>query len=162
VSRSLHDDSLRVAPDRCPANERLPQQVPRDSREQEVKTVYKLLDHNYRLSSRQSETLQDLGAFRTITAQSLKKHIYHDGEERFTKELRNLTDQRLVAVHPAPRARGGYLSLTRAGKKLTEAHLRTNADQTLYSGIVKKRELRHDAAIYDVFQRERISQSGVR
>jgi hypothetical protein len=162
VSRSLHDESLRVASDRRITNERLPQRVPRDGREQDRKTVYKLRDQHYRLSFRQSEMLQDLGAFRTITTDSLKKYIYHDDEERFTKELRNLTDQRLVAVHPAQGAKGGYLSLTRAGKKLTEVHLRTNADQTLYSGIVKKRELRHDAAIYDVFQREaeRISQSG--
>jgi hypothetical protein len=164
VSRSLHDDSLRVAParDRCTANERVPEQVPRDSREQEGKTVYKLLDQNYRLSSRQSEMLQDLGAFRTITEVSLRKHIYHGNEERFRNELRNLADQGLVAVHPAPTVEGGYLSLTRAGKKLTEVHLRTNADQTLYSGIVKKRELRHDAAFYDVYQREaqRLSNAG--
>jgi hypothetical protein len=33
--------------------------------------------------------LRDLGAFRTITAASLRKHLYHGDEERFRKELRN-------------------------------------------------------------------------
>jgi hypothetical protein len=98
--------------------------------------------------------LQDLGAFRTITAESLRKHVYRGDEERFRKDLRNLTDQRLVTVQADSKAKGSYVSLTRAGKGLTEANFRTNPDQAIYSGIVKKRELRHDAAIYDVYQKE--------
>ena len=106
--------------------------------------------------------LRDLGAFRTITADSLRKHLYHGDEERFRKDQRNLTDQRLVAVQPDSKAKGSYVSLTRAGKGLTEANFRTNPDQAIYSGIVKKRELRHDTAIYDVYQKEaqKISKSG--
>jgi hypothetical protein len=51
--------------------------------------------------------------------------------------------------------------LTKAGKELTESAL-SNRDQVVYSGIVKKRELRHDAAIYDVYQKEakKISKEG--
>ena len=44
----------------------------------------------------------------------------------------------------------------------SQSALRSNRDQAVYSGIVKKRELRHDAAIYDVYQREarKISKGG--
>ncbi len=44
--------------------------------------------------------LRDVGAFRTITAESLRKHLYQGDEERFKKDLSNLTDQRLVTVQP--------------------------------------------------------------
>jgi hypothetical protein len=98
--------------------------------------------------------LRDIGTFRTITADSLQKHVYHGDADRFRKDLRNLTDQRLLAVHPDPRGKDRYVSLNRAGKNITDVHLRTSADQSLYSGIVKKRELHHDAAIYEVYQKE--------
>jgi hypothetical protein len=97
--------------------------------------------------------LQDLGAFRTITANSLRKHLYDNDDERFRKDLRSLREQRLLTVQFGSRANGEYISLTRAGKELTQS-ARSNRDQVVYSGIVKKRELRHDAAIYDVYQKE--------
>jgi hypothetical protein len=162
MGRSLNDDTVRSAQGHRDAGERVPQQSHRDTRTQDSKTVYHLRGQNYRLDSGQSAMLRDLGAFRTITADSLRKHLYHGDEDRFRKDLRNLTDQRLVAVQPDSKAKGSYVSLTRAGKGLTEANFRTNPDQAIYSGIVKKRELRHDAAIYDVYQKEaqKISKSG--
>jgi hypothetical protein len=108
--------------------------------------------------------LRDIGAFRTITADSLQKHVYLGDADRFRKDLRNLTDQRLLTVYPDPRGKDRYVSLNRAGKNVTEVHLRTTAEQSVYSGIVKKRELRHDAAIYEVYQKEaqKIEKSGGR
>ena len=106
--------------------------------------------------------LQDLGAFRTITTNSLRKHLYDNNDERFRNDLRSLREQRLLAVQPGSRANGEYVTLTKAGKELTQSALRPNRGQAVYSGIVKKRELRHDAAIYDVYQREarKISKAG--
>jgi hypothetical protein len=106
--------------------------------------------------------LQDLGAFRTITANSLRKHLYDNNDERFRKDLRSLREQRLLTVRPGSRANGEYVALTKAGKELTQSALRSNRDQVVYSGIVKQRELRHDAAIYDVYQKEarKISKEG--
>jgi DNA-binding MarR family transcriptional regulator len=162
MGRSLSDDTLRSGQGHREAGERVPQQGRSEHRQQEAKTVYHLSGQNYHLSPRQSAMLRDIGTFRTITADSLQKHVYRGDEDRFRKDLRNLTDQRLVAVLPNPRGRDRYVSLTRSGKNLTEAHLRTTTEQSLYSGIVKKRELRHDAAIYDVYQKEAqaISKSG--
>jgi hypothetical protein len=106
--------------------------------------------------------LQDVGAFRTITAESLRKHLYQGDESRLRKDLANLVDQRLVAVQRDSTGKDRYIALTREGKGVTEGHLRTNPEQVIYSGIVKRRELRHDAAIYDVYQKEarKIARSG--
>lgn len=91
--------------------------------------------------------LRDVGAFRTITAESLRQHLYQGNAERFKKDLSNLSDHRLVTVQPDSQGKDRYVSLTREGKGVTESHLRSNSNQSVYSGIVKKRELRHDAAL---------------
>src|SRR5258708_31851836 len=131
MGRSLHDDSLRPAQGHGGTGERVPQQSHRDNRAQDGRTAYHLRAKNYRLNSSQSAMLQDLGAFRTITAESLRKHVYRGDEERFRKDLRNLTDQRLVTVQPDRKAKGSYVSLTRAGRGLTEANFRINPDQVI-------------------------------
>jgi hypothetical protein len=162
MSRSLRDDSLRPTRGQGADGELVPGRNQRDSRAQHGRTAYPLRGRNYHLNSNQAAMLQDVGAFRTITADSLRRHLYQGDEERFKKDLTNLTDQRLVAVQQESKGKDRYISLTREGKGVTESHLRTNSNQAVYSGIVKKRELRHDAAIYDVYQKEaqKISKSG--
>ena len=162
MGRSLHDNSLR--PTRSPeqAGERVPEQGQRQGRAQNSRTAYPHRGRNYHLNSNQAAMLRDVGAFRTITAESLRRHLYQGDAERFKKDLSNLTDQRLVTVQPDSKGKDRYVSLTRDGKGVIESHLRSNSNQSVYSGIVKKRELRHDAAIYDVYQKEaqKISKSG--
>ena len=85
---------------------------------------------------------------------SMHDESLRHNDDRFRKDLRNLAEQRLLSIQPGSRTDGGYVSLTRTGKELTETSLRSNRGQAIYSGIVKNRELRHDAAIYDVYQKE--------
>ena len=161
MGRSLHDESLRPSPDRDTSSDRSPRQISPKNREQNAKGIYQSRGQGYRLNSDQSRMLQDLGAFRTITANSLRKHLYNNDDERFRKDLRSLREHRLLTVQSSSRGNGEYISLTRAGKELTQSAL-SKGDQAVYSGIVKKRELRHDAAIYDVYQKEatKISKAG--
>jgi hypothetical protein len=161
MGRSLNDESLRPTQDQGTSTERSPRPISHASRDHEGKSIYQSRGQRHRLNSDQSRMLQDLGAFRTITANSLRKHLYDNDDERFRKDLRSLREQRLLTVQPGSRASGEYISLTRAGKELTQSAL-SNRDQVVYSGIVKKRELRHDAAIYDVYQKEarKISKGG--
>jgi hypothetical protein len=135
-----------------------------ETQRRETKTVYKFNTNSYRLNGNQETMLRDLGMFRTVTTASLQKHIYRGDKDAMEKDFRNLRDLRLVTTQGEKDAKGRYVSLTRTGKTLTESQLRTNNAQALYSGIVKKRELRHDAAIYDLYQKERqkISASGGR
>jgi hypothetical protein len=154
MGRSPHDESLRPDQEPIPAAERSSRTVPPQDREQNEKSIYEHRGHRYRVNPDQVRLLQDVGAFRTVTAKSLCKHLYDSNDDRFRKDLRNLAEQRLLSIQPVSRTNGGYVSLTRTGKELTETNLHSSRGQTIYSGIVKKRELRHDAAIYDVYQKE--------
>lgn len=164
MSRSLdsaHSRSDREQP-RVAQNSSV-RERPEDQRRQN-KTVYHFSTHRYRLNANQETMLRDIGMFRTVTAESLQKHVYRGDRDSMEKDLRNLRDLKLVTVQPATSGKERYLSLTRGGKGLSEGQLRTNNTQALYSGIVKKRELRHDAAIYELYYKEaqKISASGGR
>lgn len=154
MGRSLDDDGLRAEREPREAEGRVSQKSRHSRPSEEGRSVYELRGREYRLNSRQSAVLRDVGAFRTITTESLQKHVYCGDKEHFRKDLRNLTDQRLVEIHPDSAGKSRYVSLTRTGKAVTEVHLRPNQAQAVYSGIVKKRELRHDAAIYDLYHKE--------
>lgn len=162
MGRSLHDDSLRHTQSQGQAREQVADRNPRHTRTHDGRSAYHHGGRNYYLNSNQAAVLRDVGAFRTITAESLRKHLYQDDAERFKKDLTNLTDQRLMSVQAGPKGKDRYVSLTRDGKAVTESYLRSNSNQFVYSGIVKKRELRHDAAIYEVYRKEamKISESG--
>src|SRR5947208_4542287 len=99
MNRSL-DDELRA--DRTPreSETRVPQLTRHNPASKDTRSLYELRGREYHLNSPQSALLRDVGAFRTITAESLQKHVYHDDKERFRKDLRNLTDQRLIEIHP--------------------------------------------------------------
>ncbi|PYY15950.1 MAG: hypothetical protein DMG60_16285 [Acidobacteria bacterium] len=154
MDRSLDDEGLRA--DRGPreSESRVSQESRHSCPSEKSRTAYELRGREYHLNSPQSALLRDVGTFRTITAESLQKHLYHDDKERFRKDLRNLADQRLIEIHADSAGKSRYISLTRTGKAVTEEHLRTNQAQAVYSGIVKKRELRHDAAIYELYHKE--------
>lgn len=140
MGRSLHDDSLRPAQGHEEARERLPQQSHRDSRAQDGRTAYHLRGYSYRLNSSQSAMLQDVGAFRTITAESLRNHVYRGNEEQFRKDLRNLTDQRLVTVQPAPAAR--EFSLHRAWRAAaSNFHRRTSGSMSGFATCLASQTL---------------------
>jgi len=164
MSRSLDSGQTRSEREQAPVR---PTHTPRErveTQRRETKTVHKFNTQSYRLNANQEAMLRDIGMFRTVTTESLQKHIYRGDKDSMEKDLRNLRDLRLIAMQSQTTGKDRYLSLTRAGKSLTESRLRTNRNQALYSGIVKKRELRHDAAIYELYHKEaqKISASGGR
>src|SRR5579864_4880423 len=128
MGRSINDESLRPTQDRVTSSDPSPRQISHESRDKDARTIYQSRGQRYRLNSDQSRVLQDLGAFRTITASSLRKHLYDNNDERFSKDLRSLREQRLLTVHPSSRANGGYVALTKAGMELTQSAL-SNRDQ---------------------------------
>jgi len=162
MHRSLDDDELRAEREPREGADNVSQQSRHNRESGECRSVYELHGREYHLNSPQGAVLRDVGVFRTITAESLQKHVYHGDKVHFRKDLRNLTDQRLVEIHPDSAGKSRYVSLSRTGKAVTEAHLRSNQAQAVYSGIVKKRELRHDAAIYELYKKEaqHIAKSG--
>jgi hypothetical protein len=164
MSRSLDSGPARSEREQAPVR---PSNTPRERVEdqrRDTKTLYKFNTNSYRLNANQEAMLRDIGMFRTVTTESLQKHVYRGDKDSMEKDLRNLRDLRLVTTQAGTNGKDRYASLTRTGKRLTETQLRTNNAQALYSGIVKKRELRHDAAIYELYHKEaeKISSSGGR
>src|SRR5262249_37306260 len=82
------------------------------------------------------------------------------------RDLRELQAQGLVhvrSVWSGPRSKElTVVVLTKQGKQLLKEHGQVTPGQAIHSGFVKPREVRHDAAIYRMFQAEkqRIERAG--
>src|SRR5215472_7898418 len=102
MGRSPHDESLRPHQESQPLPERSSRTAPIQDREQNGKSIYELRGERYRVNSNQAKVLQDVGAFRTVTENSLRKYLYDNNEDRVGKDLRNLAEQRLISIQPGP------------------------------------------------------------
>ena len=116
MSRSLDDDSLRSPQDRGTSTDPSPLQISQESRDQGAKSIYQNRGQRYRLDSDQSRMLRDLGAFRTITTNSLRKHLYDNDDERFRKDLRSLVRPSLRGIG-GPRPKTGRSALLHATRR---------------------------------------------
>jgi hypothetical protein len=122
----------------------------------DARTPYSVRGRTYSITDRQAQVLHDLGRFRVIRTDSLARHVYAGDRTAQVRELRDLTRQGLAEIYrhrshgPEP-----YAALSRPGRELATEHLRSDNQQVLYSGLKQPQELRHDAAIYDAFHRER-------
>jgi hypothetical protein len=134
--------------------------VPERSRDEDLELLERYRD---RLSDKEQAALHEVGRFRTLASKDLERYLY-DGNPAFQRDLKRLIyDEKLLRlVKPQELRQGGqkrkarpgethYLTLTPEGKRVAEA-LRTNPHQVLYSGLRKPHELRHDAALYVMFQ----------
>lgn len=138
-----------------------PREQPRD--------LYRLADERYHLSPLQVRALGDVGTFRVLDVEDLVQSVYNGRRELAWRDLLQLQRQDLVAVLNPRRKRGAalgrhhYVGLTKPGKRLARRLLGKPA-QCLYIGGKKVREMRHDAALYRVFQRAhgQLADSGAR
>jgi DNA-binding MarR family transcriptional regulator len=100
------------------------------------------------------------GTFRSVMTRDVERFIYAGNAAALRRDLANLEAQGLVErrIPDGTRARHPeVLSLTPAARALLEAArpLDQIPPQRFYSGIVKPRELAHDAAIYRIAEYER-------
>lgn len=139
--------------DRRPV-ERSPEPPP--SREPEV-IVFR--GHAYRLSRAQVETMRDVGRFRTVVTEDLGRYRYGGNLGELRQDLGELKAQGLVqlrSVWSGPKSQKLNVAvLTKQAKTLLKAKFPSPTDQMLHAGFVKAREVRHDAAIYRMFQVEK-------
>jgi hypothetical protein len=139
-------------------------EAPPPSREHDV---VRMRGHLYRMSPAELETMRDVGRFRTIAVDDLARHNYQGKTALMQQDLRNLRAQGLIqlrTVWSGPRTEKLTVAvLTKHGKELLQ-HARREPGQTIWSGFVKPGEVRHDAAIYRMYQaeKERIERSGGR
>jgi hypothetical protein len=122
----------------------------------------------FELRGSEVRTLATVGAFRVVPASDLR-----DPAERprdpWHGDLSRLRDAGLIATRPyvLKRERLTLVTLTERGRDLLDARRREGADdprQTFYAGVVKPRELGHDAQLYRAYLRaaERLDRDGAR
>ena len=106
----------------------------------------------YSVRDSEMQTLVDVGTFRTLTVDDLAKRRYAGNRARAQAEVRNLVREGLLRIRTSHPSKALYAALTRQGKEVLNRR-RTRGDrQTYYAHFVKPRELRHDAAIYRLYQ----------
>ncbi len=111
----------------------------------------------YRVSPSEEFTMTEIGRFRTVAVQDLTQFRYGGNAAQSRQDLRNLAVQGLIEKRTVTVGRGKHsltvVALSKEGKRLVERSGTANT-QRLYSGIVKPREVGHDAAIYRMYQAE--------
>jgi hypothetical protein len=101
--------------------------------------------------------ITEIGKFRTIAVADLARHRYANEPGKLRQDLLNLKAQKLVRQRRVMAGKGqeklAVLVLTRTGKHLVQQEFRAQG-QRFYAGLVKPREVAHDAAIYRMYQVE--------
>jgi len=112
----------------------------------------------YSVSPDERETMYDIGRFRVVSGTDISAIRYLGKETASRQDLSSLAKQGLVQRKSVWAGKSGevdeFWALTKAGKRFLKKHYPVPPGQALYTGFVKPKELRHDAAIYRVFQRE--------
>jgi hypothetical protein len=136
--------------------------LPRSSARRPVRDrdqVYELRDSEVRI-------LATTGAFRVVPAGELRDHNGRPADPR-DGDLRHLRELGLVKTmpHVVENRKTSLVTLTDRGRELLERHRDRDRDepqQAFYAGIVKPRELAHDAELYRAYLEasERLREGG--
>ncbi len=118
--------------------------------------IYRGRDREYSLRASEVRTLTDIGKFRVVPADDLACFGYQGNRTQMEGDVRNLILQGLVEQ----RTIEGYSSystkvftLTKNGHRLLERAQLVSSRQTIYHGLVKPKEARHDADLYRLYQK---------
>jgi hypothetical protein len=111
----------------------------------------------YSLRDSDVRALATVGTFRVVRAAEVQ--AMHSSRDAWTGDLRHLREQGLVDVKTVTinREPAAVAVLTRDGKSLLEAHQDRShggSVQAYHAGLVKPRELAHDAQLYALYQAE--------
>lgn len=111
----------------------------------------------YQLRDSDVRTLATVGTFRVVRAADVQ--AMRSSRDAWSGDLRNLREQGLVDVKTVTinRESTAVAVLTRQGKSLLDAHQDRSGErppQAFHAGLVKPRELAHDAQLFRLFQAE--------
>jgi hypothetical protein len=129
--------------------------------------AYYVRDRAYLLRDSEVNSLKEIGRFRVIPVSDLAKFAYGGHRERMEKDIRALARQSLVRDKTLEISRKKTLrivTLTKAGDRVLKNTNQVLDDQPIYHGLVKPREVKHDADLYRLYQKEavRIERAGGR
>jgi hypothetical protein len=124
-------------------------------------------DRTYLLRESELRSLAAVGTFRVVTPPDLGKYAYNGDGPRMERDLHRLKRASLVSDKTIAVSRKKTLrvvTLTRRGHELLRKTNQLPEEQAKYHGLVKPKEVQHDAALYRLYQKEaaRIEQAGGR
>src|ERR1700694_693637 len=117
------------------------------------RSVYELRDRKYQLNSNEGRMLMEIGRFRSIEKKALLIHIYGGNKELFERDLTHLHRNNLVRIVGPKHSLNKYVVLTKPAKELAQNHFRDNPKQELYAEAVKPREIKHDGALFRLYEK---------
>lgn len=125
------------------------------------------------LSLREEEVraLAEIGKFRVVATRDLADGVYNGDRSQLQRDLRFLEQKGVVELNSVNARRDGHggkvdrievVTLTKEGRTLVRQVAGLPEDQQLYAGMVKPREIQHDAQIYRAYRKEseRIEEKG--
>ena len=112
---------------------------------------------SYALNGSETRALATVGAFRVVDVGNFDAREH--GRDGFHGDWRRLREEGLVTHTTLTDREGAHhvVALTREGKDLLDTYATSRSDgrqQVFYAGVVKPRELAHDARLYGVFREE--------
>src|SRR5271169_3346271 len=138
----------------------------RDERNDSPRAYY-VRDRTYLIRNSEMHSLTEIGKFRVIAVSDLAKYAYDGNRERMEKDIRALSRQSLVRDNTLEISQKHTLrvvTLTKAGHRVLKNTNQVADDQPIYHGLTKPREVKHDADLYRLYQKEvaRIERGGGR
>jgi len=112
-------------------------------------------------------SLKEIGKFRVIPVTDLAKYAYGGDREQMEKDIRGLARQSVLrdkTLEISQKKTLRVVTLTKAGHRLLTKTNQLPDNQPIYHGLVKPREVKHDADLYRLYQKEaaRIERAGGR
>jgi hypothetical protein len=120
------------------------------------RTQYSDRDRTYSLRPTEIHTLTDVGRFRVVAVEDLANLGYAGDRSGMDNDLRNLVRQGLLQTRGTSALKNEsqhVLTLTKQGQGFLRRQGLLPEDQTIYSGLVKPKESKHDAALYRLYQK---------
>lgn len=123
------------------------------------------------LRDEERKVLAEVGRFRVVGTRDLAEKVYGNRESQMKRDLAFLRQKGFVEVDTVNARRDGrggkverieVVALTPEGKRAARLTSGLPQDQQLYAGMVKPKEVEHDAQIYRAYgkEAERIEQKG--
>jgi len=153
-----------AAPGRGDGSEVREQRPTRDERNDSPRPYY-VRDRAYLLRDSEMNSLKEIGKFRVIPVSDLAKYAYGGNRQRMEKDIRALARQSLLrdeTLEISQKKTLRVVTLTKTGHRLLKKTNQVPDNQPIYYGLVKPREVKHDADLYRLYQKEaaRIERAG--
>jgi hypothetical protein len=113
-------------------------------------------DRTYSLRLSEIHTLIDVGRFRVVAVEDLANLGYSGDRPGMDSDVRNLVQQGLLlrrSTSALKKESQHALTLTKQGQRFLRRNGLIAEDQTIYSGLVKPKDVNHDASLYRLYQK---------